>query len=71
VGVLGLILGCLLGGAITLVATHFHGGVHRGPVREAPFYGPRRGHGFAPNLRPGVPGQKVGPTAVPSPSSTG
>jgi hypothetical protein len=71
VGVVGLLLGCLLGGAITLVATHLHGGAYRGPGRPAPFYQPRRGPGFAPYDRPGFgPNQKVLPASPPaSPTS--
>jgi hypothetical protein len=69
VGVVGLLLGCLLGGAITLVATHLHGGVQRGPARPAPFY-QRKGPGFAPYNRPGFgPNQKARPVN-PSPSPT-
>lgn len=73
VGVLGIVLGCLLGGAVTLVATHLHDGWHRGPARPGPFYGPRRvGPGFAPGDRPGFrqPVQPVQPVQ-PSSSPTG
>jgi hypothetical protein len=62
--VLGVLLGCLLGAGVTLVATHLHDGRGHGPAREAPFYGPRRGD------RPGFPYRQVpqqpAPTASPS-----
>jgi hypothetical protein len=72
VGVLGILLGCVLGGAVTLIATNLHDGWHRVPARPAPVYGPRRvGPGFAPGNRPGFgPNRGVQP-AKPSPSPTG
>jgi hypothetical protein len=69
VGVAGVLLGCLLGGGIALVATHLHDGWRHGPVRQGPVYGPRRGGPVYPGDRPGFPGRRVpapAPTASPS-----
>jgi hypothetical protein len=65
VGVLGVLLGCLLGSGVTLIATHLHDGGRHGPGHGAPFYGPRRG----PVERPGFPNRRLpepAPTASPS-----
>lgn len=67
VGLLGVLLGCLLGGGITLVATHLRGW-DRAPARPGPMYGPRRGPGFAPRNGPGFGPYKVVPAPTASPS---
>jgi hypothetical protein len=71
VGVVGVLLGCLLGGAVTLVATHLHDGWH-GQVRQGPVYGPRNGGPVFPGNRPGFPGRRLpvpAPT-VPAPTTS-
>jgi len=58
-----VLLGCLLGGAVTLVATHLHDGWRHGPVRQGPVYrGPANRGPVFPGRRPPAPAPTVSPT---------
>jgi len=70
VGVVGVLLGCLLGGAVTLVATHLHDGWRHGPVRQGPVYGPGNRGPVFPDNRPGFPGRRL-PAPAPTVSPSG